>query len=256
MYSRIVVPVLVAGCAGAPGGRDLTVCVGSQGQSITDFSDLNVTVGSELTFVPADRESGETNTRVENTPTGNGTATEVEVERHARSVNRTTVDLTAVQQGSAVSLGNVTLPVRERYRRVHLDVTVEGATLVSGNGTEVSAGNGTLEVPIGFAVDQNTARELRIDLGTTQENGTYALTADSSAQPVPTGESGPASLCGTAPNGGDGSGAEASSTAEPTAGPDTEQGAAQGADAGSDPTTATETADAGTGTSGTTTGSA
>lgn len=238
-------------------GRDLTgtvtVCVGNQGE-LAEFSDLNVTIGGELTFVPADRESGETNTRVEHTPTENGTATatEVEVERHTRSVNRTTVDLTTVQQGTAVALGNVTLPVRERYRRVLLDVTVEGATLASGDGADVSAGNGTLEVPAGFAVDRNTARELRIDLSTTQENGTYTLTADSSAQPMPTGESGPASLCGTGSttDGGDGDGS--STGASPTAGPTT----GSDADQGSDSTTTTgATEGAGTGTSENTTGS-
>ena len=143
-------------------GRDLTgtvtVCVGNQGE-LAEFSDLNVTIGGELTFVPADRESGETNTRVEHTPTENGTATatEVEVERHTRSVNRTTVDLTTVQQGTAVALGNVTLPVRERYRRVLLDVTVEGATLASGDGADVSAGNGA----VGRQRDARGSRRVR-----------------------------------------------------------------------------------------------
>lgn len=173
MNSRItalvVVIVLVAGCTGSPGGRDLEgsvgVYIGNQGQPIEGFAHLNVTV-SDVRFVPGERADGEPNTPA------NGT----ETERFDRTVNRTTVDLTTVRGDSAAFIDTVTLPVREEYTTVVLTVTDVEATLASGERANVTLPGGTLNVSTGFGVEPGTETTLLLDVSATEgENGTYTL---------------------------------------------------------------------------------
>ena len=173
MNSRItalvVVIVLVAGCTGSPGGRDLEgnvgVYVGNQGQPVEGFAHLNVTV-SDVSFVPGERADGEPNTPA------NGT----EIQRFDRTVNRTTVDLTTVQGDSAAFVDTVTLPVREEYTTVVLTVTDVEATLASGERANVTLPGGTLNVSTGFGVEPGTETTLLLDVSATEgENGTYTL---------------------------------------------------------------------------------
>ncbi|WP_380676329.1 DUF4382 domain-containing protein [Salinigranum sp. GCM10025319] len=175
MHSRItvlvVVCVLVAGCTGSPGGRDLEgtvdVYVGNHGQPVDGFEHLNVTV-TAVSFVPADRASGDPNTPA------NGTTTE----RFDPRVNRTTVDLTAVQGGAAALVDTVTLPVREEYATVVVRVTSIEATLASGERANVTAPGGTLNASAGFAVDPSSETTLLVDLTAVEAegtNGTYRL---------------------------------------------------------------------------------
>jgi hypothetical protein len=210
MHSRItvlvVVCVLVAGCTGAPGGRDLEgtvdVHVGNHGQPVDGFEHLNVTV-TAVSFVPADRASGDPNTPA------NGTTTE----RFDPRVNRTTVDLTAVQGDSAALVDTVSLPVREAYAAVVVRVTSVEATLASGERANVTTPGGTLNASAGFAVEPGSETTLLVDLTAVETegaNGTYRLA------PVGT-ETGLNLTTPTAPTsatGGAGSGEDAPATAD------------------------------------------
>jgi hypothetical protein len=169
MHSRItvlvVVCVLVAGCTGAPGGRDLEgtvdVYVGNHGQPVDGFEHLNVTV-TAVSFVPADRASGDPNTPA------NGTTTE----RFDPRVNRTTVDLTAVQGDAAALVDTVSLPVREEYATVVVRVTGVEATLASGERANVTAPGRTVNASAGFAVEPGSETTLLVDLTVVEAEGT------------------------------------------------------------------------------------
>ncbi|WP_318569097.1 DUF4382 domain-containing protein [Salinigranum marinum] len=215
MNSRItalvVVIVLVAGCTGSPGGRDLEgsvdVYVGNQGQPVEGFAHLNVTV-SDVSFVPGDRANGDPNTPA------NGT----ETQRFDRTVNRTTVDLTTVQGDSAAFVDTVALPVREEYTTVVLTVTDVEATLASGERANVTLPGGTLNVSTGFGVEPDTETALLLDVSASEgDNGTYTLapvdarTGLNLTTPAATGAGSSADATGT--NGGQGQEQEQSQTA-------------------------------------------
>jgi hypothetical protein len=223
----VAVIVLVAGCTGSPGGRDLhgsvDVYVGNQGQPVEGFAHLNVTV-SDVSFVPSDRASGDPNTPA------NGT----ETERFDRTVNRTTVDLTTVQGDSAALVDTVALPVREGYTTVVLTVTDVEATLASGEQANVTLPGGTLNLSTEFGVEPGTETALLLDLTATEgENGTYTLapvdaeTGLNLTTPATTGAGSGADATGT--NGGQGqeqgqsqtAGTATATAAEPTDGTDT-----------------------------------
>jgi len=220
----VAVIVLVAGCTGSPGGRDLQgsvdVYVGNQGQPVEGFAHLNVTV-SDVRFVPGERADGDPNTPA------NGT----ETERFDRTVNRTTVDLTTVQGDSAAFVDTARLPVREGYTTVVLAVTDVEATLTSGERANVTLPGGTLNVSTEFGVEPDTETALLLDLTATEgENGTYTLapvdaeTGLNLTTPTAIGAGPGADATGT--NGGQGrqgqgQTASTATAAEPTEGTDT-----------------------------------
>jgi hypothetical protein len=184
MHSRtaalavVLALVLVAGCTGSPGGRDLSsdvdVYVGNQAGPVEEFERLTVTV-SAVTFAPGKRASGDPNT-----PSNESTP-----ERFERRVDRTTVDLTTVGGDSAAFVGTVRLPVRERYTTVVLSLSVEEATLASGEPVEVAVPNGTVDVRTAFPVETGANTTLLLDLAVTEgENGTYTLTSSGAATGV------------------------------------------------------------------------
>jgi hypothetical protein len=170
--------VLVAGCTGSPGGRDLSsdvdVYVGNQAGPVEEFERLTVTVRA-VTFVPGERASGDPNT-----PSNGSTP-----ERFERRVDRTTVDLTTVGGDSAAFVDTVRLPVRERYTTVLLSLSIEEATLASGEPVEVAVPNGTVDVRTAFPVETGSNTTLLLDMAVTGgENGTYTLTSSGAATGV------------------------------------------------------------------------
>lgn len=122
---------------------------------------------SAVTFVPNERASGDPNTP----------SNESAPERFERRVNRTTVDLTTVDGDSAAFVDTVRLPVREQYTSVVLTLSVEDATLTSGDRAEVTVPGGTLNASAAFPVEPGSNATLLLDLGVTEENGTYTLTS-------------------------------------------------------------------------------
>jgi hypothetical protein len=127
---------------------------------------------SAVTFVPGERASGGPNTA----------SNESAPERFERRVNRTTVDLTTVGGDSAAFVDTVRLPVRDRYTTVVLSLSVEEATLASGDPVEVAVPDGTLDVRTAFPVEAGSNTTLLLDLAVTEgENGTYTLTSSGAA---------------------------------------------------------------------------
>ncbi|WP_372909502.1 DUF4382 domain-containing protein [Salinigranum sp.] len=188
--------VLVAGCTGSPGGRDLSsdvdVYVGNQAGPVEGFERLTVTV-SAVTFVPGERASGDPNTP----------SNESAPERFERRVDRTTVDLTTVGGDSAAFVDTIRLPVRERYTTVVLSLSVEEATLASGEPVEVVVPNGTVDVRTAFPVETGSNTTLLVDMAVTEgENSTYTLTSSGAATGVNLTTSTPETPSdGSSPNG-------------------------------------------------------